>query len=177
MHDILIRNAKVIDGTGKPAFSADVAVEEGRIAEVGNLKQSQGKHVIDAGGCAVAPGFIDMHSHADFSLPIQPTADSLLYQGITTAVVGQCGLSPAPLIDETREELMKHIQEGMKTEESAVTIYSRHLSAIVSKSGLPELTISKIKRTLQILIQANKEHKDQLNALLKRIQGESIDVY
>jgi len=77
----------------------------------------------------------------------------------------------------TKEELIKHIQEGMKTEESAVTIYSRHLSAIVSKSGLPESTISKIRRTLQILIQANREHKDQLNALLKRIQGESIDVY
>ena len=77
----------------------------------------------------------------------------------------------------TKEELMKHLQEGMKTEESAVTIYSRHLSAIVSKSGLPESTISKIKRTLQILIQANKEHKDKLNALLTRIQGESIDVY
>ena len=77
----------------------------------------------------------------------------------------------------TKEELMKHIQEGMKTEESAVTIYSRHLSAIVSKSGFPESTVLEIKRTLQILIQANKEHKDQLNALLTRIKGESIDVY
>ena len=77
----------------------------------------------------------------------------------------------------TKEELIKQIQEGVKTEESAVTIYSRHLSAIVSKSGFPESTVLEIKRMLQILIQANREHKDQLNALLKRIQGESIDVY
>ncbi len=106
MHDILIRNAKVIDGTGKPAYQADVAVDEGRIADVGDLNQSEGNHEIDVEGRAVTPGFIDMHSHADFSLPIWPTADSMLHQGITTAVVGQCGLSPAPLLDETREEVV-----------------------------------------------------------------------
>ncbi len=106
MHDILIRNAKVIDGSGKPAYQADVAVNEGRIADVGDLKLADGKHEIDADGSAVTPGFIDMHSHADFSLPIRPTADSMLHQGITTAVVGQCGLSPAPLLDETREEVV-----------------------------------------------------------------------
>ena len=106
MHDIVIRNAEVIDGTGKPANRSDVAVDEGRIAEVGDLSRSSAKHVIDAKGLAVAPGFIDMHSHADFSLPIWPTADSMLHQGITTAVVGQCGLSPAPLLDETRAEVV-----------------------------------------------------------------------
>jgi N-acyl-D-amino-acid deacylase len=106
MHDILIRNANVIDGSGKPAYEADVAIDEGRIAAVGDLKQANGKHEIDAQGSAVTPGFIDMHSHADFSLPIQPTADSMLHQGITTAVVGQCGLSPAPLLDESREEVV-----------------------------------------------------------------------
>ncbi len=106
MHDIVIRNAEVIDGTGKPANRSDVAVDEGRIAEVGDLSRSSAKHVIDAKGWAVAPGFIDMHSHADFSLPIWPTADSMLHQGITTAVVGQCGLSPAPLLDETRAEVV-----------------------------------------------------------------------
>jgi N-acyl-D-amino-acid deacylase len=105
MHDILIRNASVVDGTGKPAYPADVAVDKGRIAIVGDLKQSEGKQVVDAEGRVVTPGFIDMHSHADFSLPIWPTADSMLHQGITTAVVGQCGLSPAPLIDETRDEV------------------------------------------------------------------------
>jgi N-acyl-D-amino-acid deacylase len=106
MHDIIIRNAEIIDGTGKSAYRADMAIDEGRIADIGDLNQTRGKHVIDAQGCAVAPGFIDMHSHADFSLPIWPTADSMLHQGITTAVVGQCGLSPAPLLDETKEEVV-----------------------------------------------------------------------
>ena len=109
MHAIVIRNADVIDGTGKPTYRADVAVDQGRIADVGDLSSLPAKDVIDAGGNAVAPGFIDMHSHADFSLPIWPTADSMLHQGITTAVVGQCGLSPAPLLDESREEVVAAI--------------------------------------------------------------------
>ena len=77
----------------------------------------------------------------------------------------------------TKEELIRHIQEGIKTEESAVTIYSKHLSAIVTKSGLPTSNISEIKKTLETLINANKQHKDFLNSLMKRVQGESTDVY
>jgi len=77
----------------------------------------------------------------------------------------------------TREELINHIQEGMKKEESAVTIYSRHLSAIVSRSGLPESNIAELKRVLGMLIQENRKHKKILNTLLKQIQGETIDVY
>ncbi|MBC8419160.1 MAG: hypothetical protein ISR62_02600 [Desulfobacteraceae bacterium] len=77
----------------------------------------------------------------------------------------------------TREELIKHIQEGIKTEESAVTIYSRHLSAIVSRSGLPESDIAELKRVLGTLIQATQRHKRILNSLLRQVQGESIDVY
>ena len=77
----------------------------------------------------------------------------------------------------TREELIKHIQEGMKTEESAVTIYSRHLSAIVSRSGLPDSDIAEIKRKLDILIRANQRHKGILETLIQKVQGESINVY
>jgi len=77
----------------------------------------------------------------------------------------------------TREELIKHIQEGFQTEESAVTIYSRHLSAIVSRSGLPESDIAELKRVLGTLIQATQRHKRILNSLLRQVQGESIDVY
>jgi len=77
----------------------------------------------------------------------------------------------------TREALIKNLQEAMKTEESAVTIYVRHLSAIVSKSGLPEASISQIRSTFTTLIDANQKHKAFLQSLLKRVEGESIDVY
>ncbi len=77
----------------------------------------------------------------------------------------------------TREELIRHIQEGIKTEESAVTIYSRHLSAIVSRSGLPDSDIAELKRRLGTLIQETQRHKRILSALLRQVQGEAIDVY
>jgi len=105
MYDILIKNALIIDGTGAAAFEADLAVQGQKIARIGTLENAAASRVIDARGNVLAPGFIDMHCHADFSLPAVPTADSLVHQGITTAVIGQCGLSPAPLMEETRGEV------------------------------------------------------------------------
>jgi N-acyl-D-amino-acid deacylase len=109
MYDLLIKNASVIDGTASPPYDADLAVEGQNIADVGSLSRTDAALVIDAKGYAVTPGFIDMHSHADFSLPIHPTADSLVHQGITTVVVGQCGLSPAPLVEESRAQVISAI--------------------------------------------------------------------
>ena len=110
MLGILIRNGWVVDGAGGPRRRADVAIEGQRIAEVGPLEGAQATTVIDAGGCVVAPGFVDMHSHADFTLPVLPTADSLVQQGITTAVIGQCGATAAPLLEETRGEVIANRQ-------------------------------------------------------------------
>lgn len=106
MLDILIRNGQVVDGSGSLRYPADVAVQGDRIVEVGRLEGATAATTIDAAGCVVTPGFVDMHSHTDFSLPLLPTADSLVHQGITTAVIGQCGASPAPLLAETREEVL-----------------------------------------------------------------------
>ena len=106
MLDILIQNGHVVDGSGTPRFRADVGISGDRIVDVGLLPDAAAKTVIDASGCVVTPGFVDMHSHSDFSLPINPTADSLVHQGITTAVVGQCGSTPAPLFEETREQVV-----------------------------------------------------------------------
>ena len=109
MYDILIKNASVIDGTASPPFEADLAIKGQKIVAVGQVNGTDAALIIEAGGRAVAPGFIDMHSHADFSLPILPTADSLVHQGITTVVIGQCGLSPAPLVEESRARVISAI--------------------------------------------------------------------
>ncbi len=103
--DIVIKNATVVDGSGAPRYEADIVIAESRIIDIGPLPGAQAELVIDAAGYVVSPGFIDMHSHADLTLPFGPTAPSLLHQGITTAVVGQCGLSPAPLLDGTRPQV------------------------------------------------------------------------
>jgi N-acyl-D-amino-acid deacylase len=106
MFDILIQNGHIVDGSGAPRYRADVAIEGDRIVGVGRLEGATAEMTIDASGFAVTPGFVDMHSHTDFTLPLLPTADSLVRQGITTAVVGQCGSSPVPLLAETREQVL-----------------------------------------------------------------------
>jgi N-acyl-D-amino-acid deacylase len=103
MLDILIINGTVIDGTGKPRFRSNVAIQNDRIVEIGVLGGAEAQRVIDATGQVVCPGFVDMHSHTDYTLPISPTADNLVFQGITTAVVGNCGTSLAPLFPHNRE--------------------------------------------------------------------------
>jgi N-acyl-D-amino-acid deacylase len=95
--DIVIRNAQVIDGTGGPAFAADVGLRGDRIVALGSIAAEPGQTVIDAAGKAVAPGFIDVHTHDDRALLNTPDMTMKVSQGVTTVVVGNCGISLAPL--------------------------------------------------------------------------------
>ena len=97
MLDIKIKDGMVLDGTGSPAVSGDVGIFRDEIREIGDLSMASAKTTIDAKGKYVAPGFIDAHSHSDTYLLIQLSAQSKIYQGITTEVVGNCGASAAPL--------------------------------------------------------------------------------
>lgn len=100
MRSLLIRDALVIDGTGRPPFPADVAVDSGVITQIGRrLARSPGSGVIDAHGAALAPGFVDLHTHGDFTVPSAPSAPSLISQGVTTQLTGNCGFSPFPVDD------------------------------------------------------------------------------
>ncbi len=106
MFDTLIKGGLVIDGTGAPVYQADVAIEGDSITAIGRGLGAQARHTIDAAGLHVAPGFIDLHSHADFQFFIDPTADSKVTQGVTLEFVGNCGMSfCAPLIGAAREDL------------------------------------------------------------------------
>lgn len=97
MYDFLVQGGWVIDGTGNPARKADVAVEGGRIAAVGALKNARAKRILDARGKMVCPGFIDAHSHTDVTVEANPYFENTLRQGITTEIVGNCGDSTAPI--------------------------------------------------------------------------------
>lgn len=110
MFDLLIKNGQVIDGSGGPPFRGDIAIQGESIAAVLSPGKAEAARVLDVGGQAVAPGFIDMHSHGDFTLPACPSADSLVHQGVTTAVVGQCGFSLAPLLSSTRPEVITSLE-------------------------------------------------------------------
>jgi len=106
MASLLIAGALVIDGTGAPAYRADVAVAEGLITEVGRLASAPGARVINGAGLALAPGFIDLHTHGDFTVPVMPGAPSMISQGVTTQVAGNCGFSPFPA-PASRLELLR----------------------------------------------------------------------
>ena len=95
--DLLIRNAALIDGTGAPARPGDIAIADDRIVAIGNLTDTRAGTEIDAGGHAVAPGFIDVHTHDDRAVLSNPTMDCKVSQGVTTVVTGNCGISLAPL--------------------------------------------------------------------------------
>ncbi|MDD5708567.1 MAG: D-aminoacylase [Kiritimatiellae bacterium] len=101
--EILLRHGLVVDGGGGPARQADVAVADGRIEAIETLPPTMAaRHELDASGLIVCPGFIDVHSHSDAYLLVEPDAPSKIRQGITTEVVGQCGCSAAPLLGEAR---------------------------------------------------------------------------
>lgn len=89
--DILITNAKIVDGTGNPWYLGDVGIRKGKITGMGDLSGSKAKRVIDAKGQVVAPGFIDVHAHVEGSIVSNSTADNFLYDGVTTLVTGNCG--------------------------------------------------------------------------------------
>lgn len=98
-YDILIRNARVIDGTGNPWYRADVAVKGGKIAGIGNLESKSADRVIDAMGRVLTPGFIDVHTHIEGSVEKVPRGDNYVLDGVTTVVTGNCGGSELPLGD------------------------------------------------------------------------------
>src|SRR4051794_12667649 len=96
-YDLLIRNGRVVDGSGEPAFQADVAVQDGKIVGVGKSNGAAATREIDAAGRVVAPGFIDHHTHFDPQAVWDPYCGSWVHNGHTTVVVGQCGQVIAPV--------------------------------------------------------------------------------
>ena len=90
-----VRN--VIDGTGRPAVLRDIAVKGDVIVKTRCLDSFEAREIVDASGLIVCPGFIDIHSHSDFNIFVDPPAQSKIQQGVTTEVCGNCGMSAAPL--------------------------------------------------------------------------------
>ncbi|HEX3085465.1 MAG TPA: D-aminoacylase [Pyrinomonadaceae bacterium] len=102
-YDIIIRNGRLIDGSGRPGFNAEVAIKDGRIARIGNLRGAKAKQDIDAGGQVVAPGFIDMLGQSEQYLLIDPRGMSKVMMGVTTEITGE-GESIAPINDRILKE-------------------------------------------------------------------------
>ena len=96
-YDLVIHGGVIVDGSGSQAFRADIGIRDSKIAGIGSIDPESGTSIIEAQGLVVAPGFIDIHSHSDITLIVNPKAESKVRQGVTTEVVGNCGGSAAPL--------------------------------------------------------------------------------
>ena len=103
-HDIVIRGGTVVDGTGAEPFTADIGVRDGRIAEIGRIA-ANGSEVIDADGLTVSPGFIDLHTHLDAQIGWDPDLTPISWHGVTTALMGNCGVTFAPCKPADRQFL------------------------------------------------------------------------
>src|SRR5437763_16828189 len=112
LHDLIIKNGKIVDGSGLPGFHGDVAVSGGRIVEIGKVN-GEARQVLNADGLVVAPGIIDNHTHYDAQVTWDPLCTYSCYHGVTTVVVGNCSLALAPAHPGDRDTLasvLSHVE-------------------------------------------------------------------
>ena len=138
MFDTLLRGGTVIDGTGRAAFAADVAIENGKIAAVGQLSHARARRTVDCTGMTVTPGFIDIHRHADGAAFRPGFGEWELCQGLTTIVNGNCGLSAAPFGQGNEAAIRAYLQPI--TGDLPPRLYSRSLAGYFR--SLPTLPLN-----------------------------------
>ena len=113
-YDLIISGGAVIDGTGADGIRADIAISAGRIARIGELDDATTARTIDASGKVVTPGFVDLHTHLDAQVGWDPLMSSSSYHGVTTAMIGNCGVTFAPCSEKNRPylaELMESVED------------------------------------------------------------------
>jgi len=178
MYDLIIKNGLVVDGTGNPWYRADVGIKDGKIANIGVLPLAKSRGVLDAKGLVVAPGFMDIHTHSELSLLVNPRAESKVRQGITTEVVGNCGSSAAPLNDVLKEEMGKTspILEDAKLrlEWSTMDEYLKRLEGKGTAQNVVTLVGNGNLRVLAMGFEARAPKGDEL-AEMKRALARALE--
>ena len=127
MYDLIIQNVRIIDGTGAPWIRGGVAVRDGRICKIGALEGCEARRVVDGWDQYLSPGFIDIHSHSDSTLPFYPRAESRILQGITTEIGGDCGISVAPVNPE-RIDLLRDYAGDLEYSWTSIGEYLERLA-------------------------------------------------
>src|SRR6266571_1915600 len=129
MDELIIRGGQLIDGTGAPAREADVSVSDGRVVAIAARSARPARREIDARGQVIAPGFIDIHTHSDFTLPLNPRAESKIRQGVTLEVVGNCGFSVAPAMPERAGMLREYLASSAPWLPFSETTFADYVAA------------------------------------------------
>lgn len=131
--DVVIRGGRVVDGIGSPSRQADVGILEGKIARVGRVGRAESALSIDASGKYVAPGFIDIHTHSDIGILVEPTAECAIRQGVTTHVIGNCGDSPAPISERYRDLAVRRFEYYAQAREWNWSTYADYLDFMTAR--------------------------------------------
>ncbi len=176
MLDVLIKDGEVYDGTGEQPIKANIAVKNGKIVDIGQFN-GEANNILDASGLVVCPGFIDLHTHSDFTLAANGRAESQVHQGVTTEVVGQCGVSCAPARTQSDIALMSpgFIDGAVEANWRSFKEYLDHLdniplgvnvAAFVGHGTIHRAVVGEALRT------ANEDEMDEMIALLdESIEG------
>lgn len=175
MDDIIIRGAQVIDGSGAPGRMADVAVADGRIVAIDAHLTRQAHRIIEASGLVAAPGFIDIHTHSDFTLPLNPRAESKIRQGVTTEVLGNCGFSAAPALSGRAELLRDYLAASAPWLEFRDTTFADYMSTFPATSVNTVMQVGHNTLRLMAMGMDNRPpNADELD-LMQRLLAEALE--
>jgi len=170
MYDILIRGGTLFDGAGNPGIAGDLAIANGRIAAIlarGGGKDAAARKVIEAEGLAVAPGFIDIKTHSDFTLPINPQAESKVRQGVTTEIVGHCGFSVAPALPGKVEMLKDYLSPSAPWLPFRETSFPDYLDTFPATSVNAGMLVG--HNTLRLMVMGMAERAPRADELAQMI--------
>ena len=141
-YDLLVKNGRVVDGSGMPSFSGDVAVKEGKIVRIGKLS-SPAARVIDADGLVIAPGFVDNHCHYDAQVTWDPVCSFSCHNGATTVIIGNCSLAMAPVRPGNEERLAEFLSyveaipmDVLRTIDFSWETFPQYMDAIERRLGV-----------------------------------------
>jgi N-acyl-D-amino-acid deacylase len=167
--DILIRNGWLVDGTGNPLYPSDVMIDGDRIVAVERMPEAQAERIIEAQGKVVCPGFIDCHSHTDWTIHANPKMQSTIRQGVTTEIVGNCGFSMAPVSDISRnhiEGILKYFDYRQPTTWSSFAEYLQAVAQMKTAANLAWFVgHSTIRAAAGVAIPSKDVTADQMQAM------------
>jgi N-acyl-D-amino-acid deacylase len=185
MPDILIRGGMLFDGTGGSGIAGDIAIESGRIAAIyphpslpsmrGRVKEGDAEKIIDAEGLAVAPGFIDIKTHSDFTLPINPKAESKVRQGVTTEIVGHCGFSVAPVLPGKVELLADYLAPSAPWLPFRETSFADYLNTFPAAAVNAGMIVGHNTLRLMVMGMAQRTPSDAELAAMIALLEEALD--
>jgi N-acyl-D-aspartate/D-glutamate deacylase len=172
--DLVLKNGRVVDGTGNPWFFGDVGIKEGVIAGVGRVDQ-EGRETIDVRGEVISPGFVDGHCHSDLMVLDNPHSEIKLQQGVTTEVVGNCGMTPAPFAPQNLDLLQSYVEPvlGRTEQEWSWETVERYVEALLGVEPSENVATYVGHGTLRIAVMgfedrpASAEELDRMKSLLE----------